>query len=79
MINISSLSSQTIVVDANAEAVSVIRLFIYSKLISSAEGAQAIDDLFDLEIQTIPVTRHLGHVALSWASKLQHARAYDSL
>jgi len=62
-----------------AEAVSVIRLLIYRKLISSTEGEQAIDDLFDLEIQAIPVTRHLCHVALSWASKLQHARAYDSL
>lgn len=62
-----------------AEAVSVIRLLVYRKLISSTEGEQAIDDLFDLEIQTIAVTRRLCHAALSWASKLQHARAYDSL
>lgn len=62
-----------------AEATSVIRLLVYKKLISPPEGKQAIEDLFRLEIQTIPLTRHLCQTALSWASKLQHARAYDSL
>jgi predicted nucleic acid-binding protein len=61
-----------------AEAVSVIRRLVYMKLLSMAEAQQAIDDLFDLEIQTIPLTRPLCQAALTWASKLQHARVYDS-
>lgn len=62
-----------------AEAVSVIRLLVYKKFISLPEAKQAIDDLFSLEIHSIPLTRHLCQVALSWAARLQHARAYDSL
>lgn len=52
-----------------AEAISVFRFLTYRKLISSEEGEQAIDDFFNLEIQTIPITRSLSHVAMSWASK----------
>ncbi len=61
-----------------AEAVSAIRLLLYKKLISLTEAEQAVDDLFDLEIRTIPMTRPLCQAALEWASKLQQARAYDS-
>lgn len=113
--NISSHSSQTLVVDANvavwavvpvvaqistidileywhsqsyqiiapdiwvAKAVSVIRFITYKKLLSPQEGKHAIDDLFALEIQAIPINRLICQAAYSWASKLQHARAYDSL
>jgi len=62
-----------------AEATSVIRMLVYKKLIALPEAKQAVDDLFHLEIQTIPLTRQLCQTALSWASKLQQARAYDSL
>ena len=62
-----------------AEAVSVIRLLVYKKLLTAAEGEQAIDDLFALEIETLPLTQPLCQLAFLWASKLQQARAYDSM
>jgi predicted nucleic acid-binding protein len=62
-----------------AEAGSVIRRCVFSKLISKEEGEQAIDDLFKLGIETIPTTQHLCKTAFSWATKLQHIRLYDSL
>jgi predicted nucleic acid-binding protein len=62
-----------------AEAASVFCLCVFSKKISKEEGQQALIDLFTLAIESIPTTEQLCQAALLWATKLQHARLYDSL
>lgn len=61
-----------------AEAGSVIRRCVFSKLTTKDEGQQAIDDLFALGIHTTPITQPLCQRAFVWASTLQQARLYDS-
>ncbi len=62
-----------------AEAASVVRRCVFSNLITEEEGENAIDDLFELGIESIPTTRRLCQKALHWATKLQQSRLYDSL
>lgn len=62
-----------------AEAASVVRLCVFSKKVSKEEGQQALTDLFTLAIESIPTTEALCQAAFLWATKLQHARLYDSL
>jgi predicted nucleic acid-binding protein len=61
-----------------AEAVSAIRGVVYSRVITPDEGREAIDHLFALEVQTLPMTLPLCQSALEWARRLAQGKAYDS-
>jgi predicted nucleic acid-binding protein len=60
-----------------AEAVSAIRRAIYARIIGTERGLQAIDDLFALEVELLPMEIHRCQSALEWAGRLNQARAYD--
>jgi predicted nucleic acid-binding protein len=61
-----------------AESVSAIRRSVYSRVISHEQGRIAIDDLFALGVDTLPMSRALSQSAFEWAGRLQQGRAYDS-
>jgi len=60
-----------------AESVSAIRGGLYTRMISIDEGRQAIDDLFALEVQTLPLEVSLCRSALDWAGRIGQGKAYD--
>jgi predicted nucleic acid-binding protein len=60
-----------------AEAVSAIRMSVYVQMISLEEGLIAIDDLFALDVETIPLDAQLCRSAFEWAGRLGQGRAYD--
>jgi len=62
-----------------AESTSVIRRLVYFKMISSEAGESAIEDLFSLGIETIPLDLPICQKAFEWATKLQQSKIYDSL
>ncbi len=62
-----------------AETTSVVRQLIYSKAISVEQGQTALNDLFALEVEIIPLTLELCHRALVWATHFQQSKVYDSL
>jgi predicted nucleic acid-binding protein len=61
-----------------AESVSAIRGGLYARVISNEEGRIAIDDLFDLGVETLPLSIDLCRSALGWAGRLGQGKAYDS-
>jgi predicted nucleic acid-binding protein len=61
-----------------AESVSAVRSAVYTRLISPQEGELAIDDLFALEVEILPMDIRLSHSALQWAERLGQRRAYDA-
>lgn len=61
-----------------AEAVSAIRLQVYSQTLTNEEGRHALEDLFDLGIEIVPTPPALCFQALEWAERLGQARAYDA-
>lgn len=61
------------------ETVSVIWRMTYLKMITVAEGKQAIQDLFALGVQTLPGDIELCLSAYQWAERLDQSKAYDSL
>ncbi|HIE37557.1 MAG TPA: PIN domain-containing protein [Anaerolineales bacterium] len=60
-----------------AECVSVVRGCVHAGLISSQEGRLAIDDLFALEVEALPMDEEVCRAAFEWAERLGQARAYD--
>jgi predicted nucleic acid-binding protein len=62
-----------------AEAASVIRRLVYMKIISYEEGKRAVDDLFSLGVETIPLNLQICQKAFEWARRLQQSKIYDSL
>ncbi len=60
-----------------AECVSAIRRGVHANVIAADEGRTAIDDLFALEVETLPLTLQLSYSAYEWAGRLGQARAYD--
>ncbi|HHS96798.1 MAG TPA: PIN domain-containing protein [Chloroflexi bacterium] len=61
-----------------AECISVIRGCVHARLISPQQGRTAIDDLFALEVEVLPIAdEKLCRAALEWAERLEQARAYD--
>ena len=60
-----------------AESVSAIRGAVYTRVITADEGRRAVEDLFALEVETVPEDFHLSRSAFDWAGRLQQARAYD--
>lgn len=62
-----------------AEATSVIRRFVYLKAISYEQGEKAIEDLFYLGVETIPLDLQICQKAFEWANRLKQSKIYDSL
>jgi predicted nucleic acid-binding protein len=61
-----------------AEAISAIRRAVYARIVTQERGLQAIDDLFTLEVDLLPMEPHRCQSALQWAARLNQARAYDA-
>ena len=62
-----------------AEVASVIRRLMYHKVITSVQGEVAVEDLFALGVETVPLDLDLCRKAFRWAERLQHSKIYDSL
>ena len=60
------------------EAVSAIRKFVASGILSGQEARNAMSDLLDLGIRDIRATGELHHKALAWAERLKGFVAYDA-
>lgn len=73
--NAVSLAAPTLWV---AESVSAIRATVYARAISPERGRQAIADLFELGVETVPLDPKLSQSAFEWAGRLQQMRAYDA-
>jgi len=44
-----------------------------------AQGRAALEDIFALQVQILPITEAIGRSAFDWAERLNQARAYDAL
>ena len=62
-----------------AVCVSVIRRSVHEQAISPGEGRVAIEDLFALEVETMPLDEKMCRSAFAWAERLGQAKAYDGL
>lgn len=60
-----------------AECASAVRRSVYSGALSEEEGRTALEDLFALEVETLPLTLQQTRSALEWAERLRQAQAYD--
>lgn len=60
-----------------AEAVSGIRKVAFLRQADRNEADQAVDDLFELGVEVVPLTLGLCRTALRWAEQLGQAKAYD--
>ncbi len=61
-----------------AEAVSAVRRAVYARQITAERATAAIDDLFALRIELLPMDPHRCHAALEWARRVNQAKAYDA-
>ncbi len=61
-----------------AEAVSALRKFRSLGEMSPEETDRAVEDLFALEIESIPCDLALCRAALDWADRMTHSKAYDA-
>ena len=60
-----------------AECASAVRRSVYAGAFSEEEGQTALEDLFALEVETLPLTLEQTRSAFEWAQRLRHAQAYD--
>ena len=60
-----------------AECTSVIRRYVYNRLLTVDEAAVALADLAALDVTVVPDTTARCQVAYDWATQLGQARAYD--
>lgn len=60
-----------------AECTSVIRRYVYTKLLTTDEAAVALGDLAALDVAIEPDTAVRCRAAHDWATRLGQARAYD--
>jgi predicted nucleic acid-binding protein len=60
-----------------AEAVSAVRRAVYARQITPERAAAAINDLFGLRIELLPMEIHRCQSALEWAGRVNQSRAYD--
>jgi predicted nucleic acid-binding protein len=60
-----------------AEAVSGIRKIVYLRQSDAETAERAIDDLFQLGVEVVPLEPDLCKAALSWAARLTQSKAYD--
>lgn len=60
-----------------AECTSAIRFAVQRQTILVEEGREAIEGLFTLGVDVLPMDVSLCHAALDWAGRLGQIRAYD--
>lgn len=60
-----------------AEAVSGIRKIVYLRQSNAESAERAIDDLFELGVEVVPLEPDLCRAALRWAARLTQSKAYD--
>jgi predicted nucleic acid-binding protein len=60
-----------------AECASAVRRSVYAAALSEEEGRTALEDLFALEVETLPLTLQQTRSAFEWAQRLRQAQAYD--
>ncbi|MBI4507751.1 MAG: type II toxin-antitoxin system VapC family toxin [Chloroflexi bacterium] len=60
-----------------AECVSATRRSVYAAAITADEGRAALEDLWNLEVEALPMTPQDCRAAFAWAERLGQARAYD--
>lgn len=61
-----------------AEATSAIRRTIFTKIVTESKGWTALEDIFTLGIESVPLDAELCRAALGWAARLKQAKAYDA-
>ncbi len=59
------------------ECTSAIRRYAFAGVITQEEARIAVDDLFRLGVQVVPTTSAVCRQALTWAERLNQAKAYD--
>ena len=62
-----------------AECISVVRINVQRRQLTMAQGRAALEDIFALQVQILPITEAIGRSAFDWAERLNQARAYDAL
>jgi predicted nucleic acid-binding protein len=60
-----------------AECVSAIRSSVYAGRITAEQGRVAVEDLFALEVELVPLSIPLSRQAFAWAGRIGQSRAYD--
>lgn len=60
------------------EVVTVMRKTVVAKIISPDDASKALDLIFALNIQLIPLTSQLYQVTFAWADRLNQSQAYDA-
>jgi predicted nucleic acid-binding protein len=60
-----------------AETLSTVRMAVFTKKITAAQGETAIDSLLALRVEIIATDEALCRATLKWAARLNQARAYD--
>ena len=60
-----------------AECASAVRSGVYAGALSEEEGRTALEDLFALEVETLPLTLQQTRSAFEWARRLRLAQAHD--
>jgi len=60
-----------------AECISAVRRSVYAGALSEEEGRTALEDLFALEVEILPLTLQQTRSAFAWAARLGQAQAYD--
>ena len=62
-----------------AEVISILRQYVYRKIISPASAREAVDGVFALEVELIRVDNLLCKRALDWADSIHHSKVYDAI
>ena len=60
-----------------AECASAVRRSVYAGALSEAEGRTALEDLFALEVEILPMSLQQTRSAFEWSERLRQAQAYD--
>lgn len=60
-----------------AECTSAVRGSVYTGALSEEEGRTALEGLFALEVEIMPLTLQQTRSAFAWAERLGQAQAYD--
>lgn len=60
-----------------SECTSALRRYAFRRLITLEQANVALEDLFGLPVELVPVDQNLCLAALAWAERLRQSRAYD--
>lgn len=61
------------------EVITVMRKAVVAGIISPEDASKALDLIFALHIQLIPLTPQLYQATFAWAERLNQSQAYDAL